>query len=61
MTQTQDFKLTKISTFLDKEKQPDGDDPLLLTSVQCSEAFSTPYYMDVMMFAPRTLGSIRSG
>lgn len=55
MTQTQEFKRTKISTVLDKEKQPDGDDPLLLTSVQCSEAFSTPYYMDVMMFAPRTL------
>lgn len=53
MTQTQDGKRTKISTVLDSRKKPGGDDPLLLGMVQCSEAFSTPYYMDVFMYADR--------
>jgi len=55
MTQTQDDKRTKIRTVLDSRKKPGGDDPLLLGMVQCSEAFSAPYYMDVFMYADRQM------
>ena len=53
MPQTQDNKRTKIKTVLDDNpefKKPDGD-PLLLTMVQGSEAISSPYYLDVVMYA----------
>ncbi|MBV9785300.1 MAG: hypothetical protein JO264_15930, partial [Acidisphaera sp.] len=50
MAETQEGKRTKIKTVLPKT----GDeDPLLLTMVQISEAFSQPYYMDVFMYTDR--------
>jgi uncharacterized protein involved in type VI secretion and phage assembly len=55
VAQTQENKRTKISTVLDSHRTPGGDDPLLLGMVQCSEAFSAPYYMDVFMYADRSV------
>ena len=48
-TTTQVNRRLKIETI--RKQEADGDDPLLLVMAQCSEAFSTSYYVDVVMYA----------
>jgi uncharacterized protein involved in type VI secretion and phage assembly len=52
---TQTNRRIKITTVLDKGKQPGEDDPLLPAIAQCSEAISAPYYIDLLMYGKKGL------
>jgi uncharacterized protein involved in type VI secretion and phage assembly len=56
---TQKNRRIKISTVLDHLFNEADGDPLLPAIVQISEAVSTPYYIDLLMYARRELREIK--